>query len=68
VSPGADRLASTSNGDVGVENVAFRNPDGTRALVVLNPAGGARTFGVSCSDGSFCYRLPAGAVATFCWP
>ncbi|HEX2023142.1 MAG TPA: glycoside hydrolase family 30 beta sandwich domain-containing protein [Acidimicrobiales bacterium] len=68
VAPGAVRLASTSNGDVGVENVAFRNPDGTRALVVLNPAGGARTFGVSCSDGSFRYRLPAGAVATFCWP
>lgn len=68
VAPGAVRLASTGDGgSAEIEHVAFRNPDGTHALVVLNSAGEPRTFGVRCSDDSFGYRLPAGAVATFTW-
>jgi glucosylceramidase len=67
VAPGAVHLASTSQGDGGIESVAFRNPDGSRVLVILNSADDDRDFGVGCSDGSFRYRLPAGAVATFRW-
>jgi glucosylceramidase len=67
VAPGAVRVDSTTFGPGGIESVAFRNRDGTRALVVLNSAGQATTFAVSCSNGSFRYRLPAGAVATFTW-
>lgn len=68
VAPGAVRVASTTYGAGSIESVAFRNPDGTRALVVLNSAAEAETFAVACADGSFGYRLPAGAVATFTWP
>ncbi|HEV2069742.1 MAG TPA: glycoside hydrolase family 30 beta sandwich domain-containing protein [Acidimicrobiales bacterium] len=69
VVPGAAHLTSTDDGGdrAGLEHVAFRNPDGTHALIVLNSAGEPRTFGVRCSDASFGYRLPAGAVATFTW-
>jgi glucosylceramidase len=67
VAPGAVRLDSTSHGAGSIESVAFRNPEGRRALVVLNSAGEALPFAVTCSDGSFRYRLPAGAVATFTW-
>jgi glucosylceramidase len=67
VRPGAVRIASTSFGDRSVETVAFHNPDGRYAMVVLNSAGKPHTFGVRCSDRSFRFDLPAGAVATFCW-
>ena len=64
VVPGAVRIASTCDH---VESVAFRNPDGSHVLIVLNPAGEPHTVTVSCDDGAFRYRLPAGAVATFRW-
>ena len=67
VLPGAVRVASTCDRRDHVESVAFRNPDGSRVLIVLNPAGELLTFSVSCSDGAFSYRLPAGAVVTFRW-
>ncbi len=67
VVPGAVRIGSTTFGPGSVESVAFQNPDGTRALVVLNAADAASTFAVRCSGRSFRYTLPAGAVATFCW-
>ena len=67
VVPGAVRLASTSFGSGSIETVAFRNPDGRHALIVLNSAAGPRTFGVRCSERSFRSHLPAGAVATFTW-
>lgn len=69
VAPGAVHLTSADDGGAGagVEHVAFRNPDGTHALIVLNSAGQPRTFGVRCSDTAFGYSLPAGAVATFTW-
>lgn len=67
VLPGAVRVASTCDGRDHVESVAFRNPDTSMVLIVLNPAGEPRPFRVSCCDGAFSYRLPAGAVATFRW-
>jgi glucosylceramidase len=48
-------------------NVAFRNPDGSLLVVVVNDDWGttAQRFNVSAPGRSFSYELPAGAVATF---
>ncbi|KOV83131.1 lectin [Nocardia sp. NRRL S-836] len=67
VKPGAVRVDSTGYGEGGVQNVAFRNPDGSIALVALN-TGGDQNFQVSYGGQTFGYRLPAGAMATFTWP
>ncbi|MHA4816064.1 glycoside hydrolase family 30 protein [Streptomyces aculeolatus] len=68
VDRGAVRVGSTTEGPGGVQNVVFENPDGSRAAVVLNATGGARTFSVTENGASLTYELPAGAVATFTWP
>jgi glucosylceramidase len=68
VKPGAVRIDSTTFGPGNVEDVAFRNPDGSSALIVLNAdASNARTFSVWEHGRSFSYTLPAKAVATFTW-
>jgi glucosylceramidase len=67
VQPGAVRIDSTGYGQGGIENVAFRNPDGTIALVAIN-TGGTQSFKVSYNGASFGYSLPAGSMATFTWP
>ena len=66
VVPGARRIASSTNGTGSIESVAFKNPDGTKVLVVLN-AGEATTFKVHSAGHSFGYTLGAGDVATFIW-
>ncbi len=72
VKPGAVRIASTSFGTTGwngqIMDVAFRNPDGSTALVVHNENDDPRTFAVSVGGRSFEYTLPGGALATFTWP
>lgn len=68
VQPGAHVIASTSQGAGGVEDVAFLNPDGTRAVVVLNAASSAQDFSITEGGTSLDYTLPAGAVATFVYP
>jgi glucosylceramidase len=72
VKPGAVRIASTSFGTTGwngqIMDVAFRNPDGSTALVVHNENDAPRTFAVAQGDSSFDYTLPGGALATFTWP
>ncbi|QKV80728.1 ricin-type beta-trefoil lectin domain protein [Amycolatopsis sp. Hca4] len=67
VQPGAARIDSTGYGDGGIQNVAFRNPDGTIALVAFN-SGGTQNFQVSYGGQSFGYSLPGGSMATFTWP
>ncbi|MEV4641492.1 ricin-type beta-trefoil lectin domain protein [Actinoplanes sp. NPDC049548] len=67
VKPGAVRIDSTVQGQGGIENVAFRNPDGSIALVAVN-SGGTQNFQVSYGGSTFGYQLPAGAMATFTWP
>lgn len=67
VQPGAVRIDSTGFGEGGVQNVAFRNPDGRIVLVALN-TGGQQNFRVSYNGQTFGYSLPAGAMATFTWP
>jgi glucosylceramidase len=72
VEPGAHRIASTSFGTTGwngqIMDVAFRNPDGSTALVVHNENDDRRTFAVTQDGASFTYTLPGGALATFTWP
>jgi glucosylceramidase len=72
VKPGAVRIASTSFGTTGwngqIMDAAFRNPDGSTALVVHNENDAPRTFAVAQGESSFDYTLPGGALATFTWP
>src|SRR4051812_35449960 len=71
VQPGAERIASTSFGTTGwngqIMDAAFRNRDGTTALVVHNENDDPRTFAVAEGGSSFEYTLPGGALATFTW-
>jgi glucosylceramidase len=66
VKPGAVRIGSNNTGDV--HNVAFRNPDGSFAVLVANTGGGTQTFGVSWNGMVVSYTLTAGAIATLTWP
>lgn len=68
VKPGAVRIDSNTFGSNNLEDVAFTNPDGSHALIVLNAdTANARTFNVSENGQYFTYTLPAKAVATFTW-
>jgi glucosylceramidase len=69
VKPGAVRIGSNTFGSGNVEDVAFQNPDGSTAMIVLNAdTSNSHTFGVTENGQNFSYTLPAGAVATFTWP
>jgi glucosylceramidase len=69
VKPGAVRISSNTFGSGNIEDVAFRNPDGSNALIVLNAdTANSHSFNVSENGQSFTYSLPARAVATFTWP
>jgi glucosylceramidase len=65
IRPGAVRVDSTVAGNAW--NVAFRNPDGSIVVVVVNDDWGttAQQFNVTGVGQPFSYTLPAGAVATF---
>jgi glucosylceramidase len=66
VKPGARRIGSSA-AVAGLENVAFRNPDGSRVLVVVNAASEARRFYVQWRGKGLEYEMPAGAVLTLRW-
>ncbi|HTD99670.1 MAG TPA: glycoside hydrolase family 30 beta sandwich domain-containing protein [Mucilaginibacter sp.] len=66
VRAGAVRISSNTFSG-GVQNVAFKNPDGTKVVVVLNSAASSQSFKIKWGAESFTYTLPAGAVATFKW-
>jgi len=65
VRPGAVRIASNISGSI--QNVAFKNSDGTKVLIASNSGTTSNTFKVKWGSQSFSYTLPAGAVATFKW-
>ncbi|WP_164981573.1 carbohydrate-binding protein [Silvibacterium dinghuense] len=67
VQAGAYRISSNTFGSGSVEDVAFKNPDGSIAVVVLNAASEASTFTLNWRSQNVTYTLPAGAVATFTW-
>lgn len=67
VVPGARRIDSNSYGSGSIEDVAFKNPDGTIAVLVYNSAATATPFSIAWRGKNVSYTLPAGAVATFEW-
>jgi len=67
VVPGAQRIESNTFGEGSLEDVAFRNPDGSLVLIVLNSTGGNATFNIAWAGKYANYKLPPAAVATFHW-
>jgi glucosylceramidase len=77
VKPGAVRIASNSfvtySGDImnvsqGLDDVAFLNPDGSRALIVYNNSPHGVQFEVRAPDrGAFVTTIAARATDTFVW-
>jgi glucosylceramidase len=65
VKPGAVRIDSTANSTV--PNVAFKNPDGSKALIAYNTSGSTQTVKVNWGGQSFTYSLPTKTSATFTW-
>ncbi|MEV0408687.1 RICIN domain-containing protein [Actinoallomurus sp. NPDC050550] len=65
VRPGAYRIASTANS--AVPNVAWQNPDGSKALIAYNDSGASQSVKVNWGGQSFVYTLPARTTATFTW-
>src|SRR3954471_13524027 len=65
VKSGAFRIASTAS--TSVPNVAWLNPDGSKALVAYNASGTTQSVHVIWGGESFTYSLPARTSATFTW-
>ncbi|MFC9287970.1 ricin-type beta-trefoil lectin domain protein [Streptomyces sp. NPDC057052] len=65
VRPGAQRIASTAS--AAVPNVAWRNPDGSKALIAYNGSASARTITVNWGAQHATYSLPGRTSATFTW-
>ncbi|GAA0810175.1 ricin-type beta-trefoil lectin domain protein [Spirilliplanes yamanashiensis] len=65
VRPGAQRIES--NDGSAVRNVAYRNTDGSKALIAHNAGTGAQSLKVVWGNQSFTYPLPGRTTATFTW-
>lgn len=64
---GAVRVGSTVVGSDTVAALAWRNPDGSHALVAVNSGSTAASFSIQWDGWSLPATLPAGAVATWSW-
>jgi glucosylceramidase len=64
VRPGAQRIDSNNTA---VQNVAWRNTDGSKALIAHNGGTGSQSVRVNWGNQSFTYTLPARTTATFTW-
>ncbi len=58
---------SSAGPGLGLDDVAFRNPDGTDGLLAYNNTAATVRFAVVWHGKSFSYSLPAGATTTFVW-
>ncbi|GAA2685111.1 ricin-type beta-trefoil lectin domain protein [Actinoplanes palleronii] len=65
VKPGAVRI--DTNATSAVPNVAWKNPDGSKALIAHNGGTSSQSVRVNWSGQSFTYTLPARTTATFTW-
>ncbi|SED68671.1 glucosylceramidase [Amycolatopsis tolypomycina] len=65
VKPGAYRIDSNDNATV--RNVAWKNPDGSKALIAYNSGTGNQSVRVNWGNSSFTYTLPGRTSATFTW-
>ena len=66
VDPGAQRIDSTSL-DNNIETVAFKNPDGSKVLVLANLVNEAQEVKVQWGEQSFRYTLLPESMATMTW-
>src|SRR6266850_5720192 len=64
--PGAHRIGSNAFGS-NIEDVAFKNPDGSKVLIARNAGSAPSTFKILWGNESVSYTLNAGAAATFTW-
>jgi glucosylceramidase len=67
VRPGAVRIESNSFGQGSLEDVAFRNPDGSVVLLVLNSSSAPITFNIGWNGKFAVYMLRQASAATFVW-
>lgn len=65
VQANAVRISSPSTSQF--NTVAFLNPDGSQALIALNPNAAASTIRVYQNGQHFNYQIPGKSVATFLW-
>ncbi|WP_281884628.1 RICIN domain-containing protein [Paenibacillus sp. YYML68] len=66
VDPGAYRVNSNTFQD-NMESVAYRNPDGSIALILSNRLTSAKTVKIQWGSQSFTYQVPAEGAITFKW-
>ena len=64
---GAKRIASNS-GQNDIYNVAFENPDGSIALIMVNMSNSSQKFSVELSKKYYNYEIPNGALLTIIIP
>lgn len=68
VEPGAVRIDTNAGSAGGIQNVAFRNPDGSIVMLVSNDsATAAATFTVEWRGKTIAYSLPKQSLATLRW-
>jgi glucosylceramidase len=65
VRPGAVRIASSELSIT--PNVAFKNTDGSKVLIVFNTGSGDATFNIKFNNKIVTSILPGGAAATYVW-
>ena len=65
VKPGAVRIASDAS--TSLPNVAFKNTDGSKVLIVLNSTGTTQTFNIKFNSKIVTSTISNGAVATYTW-
>lgn len=65
VRPGAVRIASNSQSPL--LNVAFKNPDGSKVLIVLNTSSSSQTFNIGFNSKIITTTINGQAVATYTW-
>ena len=66
VHPGAQRIESNET-DSGLDNVAFRNQDGSVVLIAANSLTSPKAVLVRCREREFRFDMPAQSVVTFVW-
>ncbi|MFC4104172.1 glycoside hydrolase family 30 beta sandwich domain-containing protein [Paenibacillus xanthanilyticus] len=67
VVPGAHRIASTGYNGGTLDHVAFKNPDGSKAIVVFNHGSASNSFKLVWNGQKISYTLKANSAVTFKW-
>ncbi|MEA5628237.1 glycoside hydrolase family 30 beta sandwich domain-containing protein [Nostoc sp. UHCC 0251] len=66
VDPGAYRIESNSFPD-DIEDVAYKNPDGSKVVVLSNRTPNQKSVKIQSGSESFTYTVPEKAAVTFKW-